>query len=58
MGDIDDGSIIGFDVKDVGLLFFIGFGFGMLVCGVIMFINFESFIGDYGMFFFFIFNFI
>lgn len=47
LGDTDDGSITGFDAKDVGLLSLIGFGFGMSACGATMFINLESPIGDH-----------
>lgn len=56
LGDTDDGSITGFDAKDVGLLSLIGFGFGMSACGATMFINLESPIGDHGMSFPFVSN--
>ncbi|KAK0672678.1 major facilitator superfamily domain-containing protein [Cercophora samala] len=43
----DDGSITGFEAKDLGLLSLIGFGFGMSACGTTMFVNLESPIGDH-----------
>ncbi|KAK0745110.1 major facilitator superfamily domain-containing protein [Apiosordaria backusii] len=43
----ENGNITGFEAKDLGLLAFIGFGFGMSACGATMFIHLESPIGDH-----------